>query len=82
LDEPAQLNARLQFRRAHQPDKPTFKQASPKEYDYDYTDLEVKRKFTNLAIGLLSRQGRLRLGEDILRVHEQSWLAYIDSFWA
>jgi hypothetical protein len=25
LDEPTQFNARLQFRRAHQPDKPTFK---------------------------------------------------------
>jgi hypothetical protein len=25
LDESTQFNARLQFRRAHQPDKPTFK---------------------------------------------------------
>jgi hypothetical protein len=25
LDKPAQFRARLQFRRAHQPDKPTFK---------------------------------------------------------
>jgi hypothetical protein len=25
LDEPAQFKARLQFRRAHQPGKPTFK---------------------------------------------------------
>jgi hypothetical protein len=28
MDEPAQFKARLQFRRAHQPDKQTFKQAS------------------------------------------------------
>jgi hypothetical protein len=49
LDEMTQFNARLQFRRAHQPGKPTIKQASPKEYDIDCTDSEVKRKFTNLA---------------------------------
>jgi hypothetical protein len=32
----------LQFRKAHQPGKPTFKQASPKEYDFNCTDSEVK----------------------------------------
>jgi DNA replication protein DnaD len=50
LDELAQFKARLQFRRAHQPDKQTFKQASPNEYDFNYTDSEVKRKFTNQVI--------------------------------
>jgi hypothetical protein len=50
LDEPAQFKARLQFRRAHQPDKWTFKQASPNEYGFNYMDSEVKRKFTNQAI--------------------------------
>jgi hypothetical protein len=61
LDEPAQFKARLQVRRAHQPDKQTFKQASPKEYDCNCMDSEVKKKFTNLAIGFLSRQGKLVL---------------------
>jgi hypothetical protein len=51
LDEPALLKARLQFRRAHQPDKQTFKQASPKEYGFNCTDSKVKGKFTNQAIG-------------------------------
>jgi hypothetical protein len=51
LDELAQFKARLQFRRAHQLGKPTFNQASPKEYDFNCADSEVKRKFTNLAIG-------------------------------
>jgi hypothetical protein len=51
LDEPAQFKARLQFRRAHQPDKQTFKQASPNEYGFNCMDSEVKGKFTNQAIG-------------------------------
>jgi hypothetical protein len=51
LHEPAQFKARLQFRRAHQPDKRTFKQASPNEYGFDCTDSEVKEKFTNQAFG-------------------------------
>jgi hypothetical protein len=55
LDESAQFKARLQVRRAHQPDKQTFKEASPNEYSCNCTDSEVKRKFTNLAIGFLSR---------------------------
>jgi hypothetical protein len=42
LDEPAQFKARLQIRRAHQPGKPTFKQASPKEYSFNCIDSEVK----------------------------------------
>jgi hypothetical protein len=50
LHEPAQFKARLQFRRAHQPDKQTFKQASPNEYGFDCTDSEVKGKFTNQEI--------------------------------
>jgi hypothetical protein len=50
VDEPAQFKARLQFRRAHQPDKQTFKQASPNEYDFNCMDSEVKGKFTNQAI--------------------------------
>jgi hypothetical protein len=54
LGEPAQFKARLQFRRAHQPGKLTFKPASPKEYSISCTDSEVKRKFTNLAIDFLS----------------------------
>jgi hypothetical protein len=58
LDEPAQFKARLQFRRAHQLDKQTFKQASPNECGFNCTDSEVKRKLTNLAIGFLCRQGR------------------------
>jgi hypothetical protein len=61
LDEPAQFKARLQVRRAHQPDKQTFKQASPNEYDCNCTDSEVMKKFTNLAIGFLSRQRKLAL---------------------
>jgi hypothetical protein len=61
MDEPAQFKARLQFRRAHQLDKLTLKQAPPKEYDFDCTDSEVKRMFTNLAIGFLSQQGRVML---------------------
>jgi hypothetical protein len=51
LDESTQSKARLQFRIAHQPNKPTFKEASPNEYGYDCTDSEVKSKFINLAIG-------------------------------
>jgi hypothetical protein len=61
LDKPAQFKARLQVRRAHQPDKQTFKQASPNEYGCNCTDSEVKKKFTNLAIGFLSRQEKLTL---------------------
>jgi hypothetical protein len=61
LDEPAQFKARLQVRRAHQLDKQTFKQASPIEYGCNCTDSEVKKKFTNLVIGFLSRQGKLAL---------------------
>jgi hypothetical protein len=61
LDEPTQFKARLQVRRAHQPDKQTFKQASPNEYGCNCTDSKVKKKFTNLAIGFLSRQGKLAL---------------------
>jgi hypothetical protein len=44
LDELAQFKVRLQFRRAHQPDKPTFKYASPNEYGFNCTDSEVKKK--------------------------------------
>jgi hypothetical protein len=51
LDEPAQFKARLPFRRAHQLGKLTFKQASAMEYGFNCTDSEVKRNFTNLAIG-------------------------------
>jgi hypothetical protein len=58
MDEPAHFKARLQFRRARQPDKWTFKQASPNECGFNYVDSEVKKKFTNLAIGFLSRQGK------------------------
>jgi hypothetical protein len=61
LGEPTQFKARLQLIRAHQPGKLTFKYASPKEYDYDGTDSEVKRKFTNLAIDFLSRHGVVML---------------------
>jgi hypothetical protein len=61
LDEPAQFKARLQFRRAHQLAKPAFKWDSPNEYDVNCTDSEVKRKFTNLAIDFLSRQGMVTL---------------------
>jgi hypothetical protein len=59
MDELAQFKERLQFGRAHQPGELTFKQSSPKEYGFNCTDSEVKRKFTNLAIHLLSRQGRV-----------------------
>jgi hypothetical protein len=61
LDESAQFKAILQFGRAHQPAKRTFKKASPNEYGCNCTDSEVKKKFTNLAIGFLSRQGKLTL---------------------
>jgi hypothetical protein len=61
LDEPAQFKARLQVRRAHQPDKQNFKQASPNEYGCNCMDSEVKKKFTNLAIDFLSRQIKLML---------------------
>jgi hypothetical protein len=61
LDELAQFKARLQFRKARQPDKRTFKQASPNECGFKCADSEVKKKFTNLAIGFLSRQGKLTL---------------------
>jgi hypothetical protein len=54
LDELAQFKARLQVRRAHQPYKWTFKQASPNECGFKCADSEVKKKFTNLAIGSLS----------------------------
>jgi hypothetical protein len=50
LNKLAQFKARLQFRRAHQSGKLTFKQASPKEYGFHCMDSEVKRMFTNLAI--------------------------------
>jgi hypothetical protein len=58
LDEPALFKARLQFRRAYQPDKQTFKQASPNECSFNCVNLEVKKRFTNLAIGFLSLQGK------------------------
>jgi hypothetical protein len=61
MDEPAQFKARLQFRRAHQLGKLTFKQASPKEYGYDLADSEVKRKSTDLAIDFLSWKGMMTL---------------------
>jgi hypothetical protein len=61
LGEPAQFKARLQFRRAHQLGKLTFKPASPKEYDFNCMDPEVKRKFTNLVIGFLPWQGKVTL---------------------
>jgi hypothetical protein len=81
LDKPTQFKARLQFRRAHQPVKPTFKQASPKEYDYNYADSKVKRKFTNLAVRFLLGKEEWHLGEDILRVHEYSRMVYQDIKW-
>jgi hypothetical protein len=56
LDKPAQFKARLQIRRAHQPDKQTFKQASPNECDFKCADSEVKKKFANLAIGSLGKK--------------------------
>jgi hypothetical protein len=61
LDELAQFKGRLQVRRDHQPNKQTFKQASPNEYGCNCTDSEVKKKFTNPAIGFLSHQGKLTL---------------------
>jgi hypothetical protein len=61
LDESAQFKARLQFKRAHQPAKSTLKYASPKEYDFDCTNSEVKRKFTKLVNDFLSRQGVVTL---------------------
>jgi hypothetical protein len=60
-DELAQFKARLQFRRAHQADKPTFNYASPKEYVFNCMNSKVKRKFTNLAIGFHSWQGMVML---------------------
>jgi hypothetical protein len=59
----------LQFRRAHQPSKPAFKQALPKEYGCNCTDSEIKRKLTNLAIGFLSRQGVVTLRRRHPKVH-------------
>jgi hypothetical protein len=79
LDELAQFKTRLQFRRAHQLDKPTFKQSSPKEYNFNCMNLEVKRKFTNLAISLLSQQGRVTLRRRHPKVHEHSRMVHQDS---
>jgi hypothetical protein len=80
VDNPTQFKVRLQFRRTHQPGKLTFKQASPKEYDFNCTDSEVKWKFTNLAIGFFLDKEWWWLVEDILRVQKQPWLAYKIAF--
>jgi hypothetical protein len=43
-------------------------------------DLEVKRQFTNLAIGVFLGKERWCLGDDIIRVQKQSRLAYKIAF--
>jgi hypothetical protein len=43
-------------------------------------DLEVKRKFTNQAIGFFLGKDWWDIGEDILRIQKQSWLAYKIAF--
>jgi hypothetical protein len=56
LDELAQFKARLQFRRTHQPGKPTFKQASLKEYNFNWTDSESQVKVHQPRDWFLSQQ--------------------------
>jgi hypothetical protein len=52
---------------------------SMKEYRFNCTNIEVKRKSTNIAIDFFLGKDWLHLGEDVLRILEYSRVAYQDS---
>jgi hypothetical protein len=80
LDELAQFKATLQFRGAHQPGKPTVNKLHPRSTARSAQTQKSREKLpTSWSVFFLDKE-RWCLGEDILRVHEQAWLASKDSF--